>query len=93
MKSYISDKTALFIGSSYMLEQCLLISLKKFKKIYLVSDDKRLVKKFKKKITLLTFSKLKFEKFDFLFSILNETIISEKILKKNLYLKLTKRNV
>jgi len=81
MKSHISDKTALFIGSSYMLEQCLLISLKKFKKIYLVSDDKRLVKKFKKKITLLTFSKLKFEKFDFLFSILNETIISEKILK------------
>ena len=45
MKTHLSDKTVLFIGTSYMLEQCLLISLKIFKKIYLISNDKTLIKK------------------------------------------------
>ena len=55
MKTHLSDKTVLFIGTSYMLEQCLLISLKIFKKIYLISNDKTLIKKFKKKIPILNF--------------------------------------
>ena len=69
MKTHLSDKTVLFIGTSYMLEQCLLISLKIFKKIYLISNDKTLIKKFKKKIPILNFNKINSKKFDFLFSV------------------------
>ena len=79
--SFLKDKKAIFIGTSIMLEKCIEFSLKKFKNIYVLTDDKKIIKKLKNKINLVNIKDLKKINFDYLFSILNHRIIPYKVLK------------
>ena len=54
-----------------MLEKCIEFSLKKFKNIYVLTDDKKIIKKLKNKINLVNIKDLNKFNFDYLFSILN----------------------
>ena len=76
--SFLKDKKAIFIGTSIMLEKCIEFSLKKFKNIYVLTDDKKITKKLKNKINLVNIKDLNKFNFDYLFSILNHKIIPYK---------------
>ena len=78
---YNKKQTAVFIGSSILLESCVEASKDLFSKTYIVTGDKRLIKKYKKIYKILKFKDLHRYNFDYLFSILNKKIISDQILK------------
>ena len=64
--NFLKDKNAIFIGTSVMLEKCIEFSSKKFKNIYVITDDKKIIKKFKNRVTPLTineFTKFKYVSF------------------------------
>jgi len=75
-------QTAVFIGSSILLDSCVEASKNLFNKIYIVTDEIKLIKKYKKNYKIIKFENLHKYNFDYLFSILNKRIISDKILKK-----------
>ena len=81
----INNKIIL-IGTSIMLQKCIEISIKNFKKIFVVTSDKIIKKKFKKKVKFIKLYQIEKTNSDYLFSILNDKIISAKqlrSLKKN----------
>ncbi len=78
--NFLKDKNAIFIGTSVMLEKCIEFSSKKFKNIYVITDDKKIIKKFKNKVIPLTINKFAKFKYDYLFSILNYKIIPIKFI-------------
>ena len=49
----------LFIGKSIMLERCLNLALKRFKKIYLITEDYSIKTKYKKKVILSKLREIK----------------------------------
>tara|TARA_Y100000590_G_scaffold466302_1_gene641197 strand:+ start:7640 stop:8653 length:1014 start_codon:yes stop_codon:yes gene_type:complete len=87
-KSFLKNKSAVFIGSTLMLDNCLKIALGKFKKISVISEDKKIYKKYKKKLNFIKINNLNNISFDYMFSVLNKKIISKKILKNIKILKL-----
>lgn len=78
--NFLKDKNAIFIGTSVMLEKCIEFSSKKFKNIYVITDDKKITKKFKNKIIPLTINEFTKFKYDYLFSVLNYKIIPDKFI-------------
>ena len=78
--NFLKDKNAIFIGTSVMLEKCIEFSSKKFKNIYVITDDKKIIKKLKNKVIPLTINKFAKFKYDYLFSILNYKIIPIKFI-------------
>ncbi len=80
-KLFLKNKSAVFIGGTLMLDNCLKIASKKFKKISIISNDKKILKKYKKKFHIMKIKDLQNLSFDYLFSILNEKIIPKEILK------------
>ena len=78
--NFLKDKNAIFIGTSVMLEKCIEFSSKKFKNIYVITDDKKIIKKFKNRVTPLTINEFTKFKYDYLFSILNYKIIPNKFI-------------
>lgn len=78
--NFLKDKNVIFIGTSVMLEKCIEFSSKKFKNIYVITDDKKIIKKFKNKVTPLAINEFAKFKYDYLFSILNYKIIPTKLI-------------
>ena len=76
----INNKIIL-IGTSIMLQKCIEISIKNFKKIFVVTSDKIIKKKFKKKVKFIKLYQIEKTNSDYLFSILNDKIISAKQLR------------
>ncbi len=68
-------QTAVFIGSSILLDSCVEASKNLFNKIYIVTDEIKLIKKYKKNYKIIKFENLHKYNFDYLFSILNKRII------------------
>lgn len=66
-----------FIGTSVMMSKCIEIASKKFKNIFIITQDKKIKKKFGKKFKFISYKKLKQIKPDYLFSILNNKILSK----------------
>ena len=85
-KNFLKDKTAVFIGQSILLKNCIDLAKNKFKKIYVVTEDRNIAKFLNKKYKIIKNKNLKKYKFDFLFNILSKKIIDEKILKNIKYL-------
>ena len=79
MNKLLKNKTAVFLGTSYMVFKCMILSKNVFKKIYFISDKKSLKKKIKY-VQFINFSSLKKLRVDYLFSILNERLIQKNIL-------------
>jgi len=77
----MNNNKIVLIGTSVMLQKCLEISIKNFKKIYVVTDDKLIKQKFKKKVKFIKLNQIEKANSDYLFSILNDKIISSKQLK------------
>ena len=80
-KLFLKNKSAVFIGKTLMLDNCLKIASKKFKKISIISDDKKILKKYKKNFSIIKMKDLYNMSFDYLFSVLNEKIIPKEILE------------
>jgi|TARA_B100001964_G_scaffold213135_1_gene249794 methionyl-tRNA formyltransferase len=80
-KLFLKNKSAVFIGGTLMLDHCLKLVSKKFKKISIISHDKKILKKYKKKFNIIKINDLHNLSFDYLFSVLNEKIIPKEILK------------
>ena len=80
-RAFLKNKSAVFIGSTLMLDNCLKIASNKFRKISVISDDKIIYKKYKKKFRFIKIDDLYNMSFDYLFSVLNEKIIPKKILE------------
>ena len=80
-KLFLKNKSAVFIGGTLMLDHCLKLVSKKFKKISIISHDKKILKKYKKKFNIIKINDLHNLSFDYLFSVLNEKII--KTMDKN----------
>ena len=80
-RAFLKDKSAIFIGETLMLDICLDIALKKFKQISVISDDKTILKKHKKKFNFIKVDDLHNMSFDYLFSVFNEKVITREILK------------
>jgi methionyl-tRNA formyltransferase len=74
------DKVIL-IGTSIMLEKCIEISIKNFKKIFVITKDKKIKNKFKTKVKFININQIEKINSDYLFSILNDTILSSRQLK------------
>ncbi len=69
-----------------MLERCLNLSLKRFKKIYLITEDYSIKTKYKKKVILSKLREIKKIRPDYLLSVLNDKILTNnhmKYVKKN----------
>ena len=77
----MKKNNVILIGTSIMLEKCIEISVKNFKKVYVISKDKNIKKKFQKKIKIISLNKIKNINCDYLFSILNEKILPPRYLK------------
>ena len=74
-------QNAVLIGTSVMLDECIEIAIKQFNKVFVITKDKKIKKKFKKKIKLIKLNQLKSVRSDYLFSILNDQILPFKYLK------------
>ena len=68
-------QNAVLIGTSVMLDECIEIAIKQFNKVFVITKDKKIKKKFKKKIKLIKLNQLKSVRSDYLFSILNDQIL------------------
>lgn len=79
-KSQLKKYKAVFIGSTFMLEECLKICSKKFKEITVITENSLLKKKYKKRFTFTKLSKIKKNTFDYLFSVINDKVIPLEIL-------------
>jgi len=66
------------VGTSIMLEKCIEISIKNFEKIFVITQDKKIKKKFKNKVKFINLNNIKRINSDYLFSVLNEKILSLK---------------
>ena len=65
-----------FIGTSIMMLKCIDIAVKDFKTIFVITTDKKIKKKYKKLIKFISINDIKKIKPDYLFSILNNKILS-----------------
>ena len=59
MNKLLKNKTAVFLGTSYMVFKCMILSKNVFKKIYFISNKKSLKKKIKY-VQFINFSSLNF---------------------------------
>ena len=71
----------ILIGNSTMLKNCINYAIKYFSEIFVITNDNQIKKNFKKKVRFIKFNQLHEVKADYLFSILNERILSPKQLK------------
>lgn len=75
-----NKKKILFIGESPMLLNCLIFANTYFKKIKVVTKDKNIKEKIPSNIEVFShINKIDLNKVDYLFSVMNKTIISKKI--------------
>ena len=65
-----------FIGTSIMMLKCIDIAVKDFKTIFVITTDKKIKKKYKKLIKFISINDIKKVRPDYLFSILNNKILS-----------------
>ncbi len=72
----------IFIGKSFMLKRCIDIALKDFKQIFVITNDKDIKKKFRKRVHFTTVKKIEKIKPDYLFSVLNDKILPKTSINK-----------
>ena len=70
------------IGKSIMLAKCIDVVLKDFKEVFIITNDKDIKKKYKKKIHFIQIDKIKKIRPDYLFSVLNDQILPKTYLDK-----------
>ena len=58
-KNFLKDKTAVFIGQSILLKNCIDLAKNKFKKIYVVTEDRNIAKFLNKKYKIIKNKNLK----------------------------------
>lgn len=66
-----------FIGTSVMMLKCIEVVLKDFKNVFIVTNDGTIRKKYKKLVIFTSLKKIKKIKPDYLFSILNNRILTK----------------
>jgi folate-dependent phosphoribosylglycinamide formyltransferase PurN/acyl carrier protein len=72
----------IFIGKSMMLSKCIDVVLKDFKQIFVITNDKNIKKRYRKKIYFISIDEIKKIQPDYLFSVLNDQILSKTYLNK-----------
>jgi len=66
----------IFIGTSVLLQKCIEITLKHYKNVFVITDDKQVKKIFKNKVKFIKINQIQKIKADYLFSVLNKKIIN-----------------
>tara|TARA_Y100001970_G_C14259925_1_gene879566 strand:+ start:23249 stop:24226 length:978 start_codon:yes stop_codon:yes gene_type:complete len=72
----------ILIGKSIMLAKCIDTVLNDFKEVFVITNDKNIKRRFKKKIHFIQIDKIKKIKPDYLFSVLNDQILPKTYLNK-----------